>query len=108
MKIPCALLSSSFFGFLWRYSVPWDKSNRKSPSAMATRTAKKQPQPQIPSGKITRRGPGQLSVTEKSFDAVEVFFGVDAYGVEGVGFDVDCDVVFEEAELFEALGLLEG
>jgi len=39
---------------------------------------------------------------------VEIFFGVDAYGVEGGGFDVDVDVVFEEAELFEAFGLFEG
>ena len=39
---------------------------------------------------------------------MEVFFGVDAYGVEVGGFDVDVDAVFEEAELFEALGLFEG
>ena len=39
---------------------------------------------------------------------MEVFFGVDADGVEVGGFDVDVDVVFEEAELFEALGLFEG
>ena len=39
---------------------------------------------------------------------MEVFFGVDAYGVEVSGFDVDVDAVFEEAELFEALGLFEG
>jgi hypothetical protein len=38
---------------------------------------------------------------------VEIFFGVDADGVEGGGFDVDVDVVFEEAELFEAFGLLK-
>ena len=37
----------------------------------------------------------------------EVFFGVYAYGVEVGGFDVEVDVVFEEAELFEALGLFE-
>ena len=37
----------------------------------------------------------------------EVFFGVYAYGVEVGGFYVDGDVVFEEAELFEALGLFE-
>lgn len=37
----------------------------------------------------------------------EVFFGVDAYGVVVGGFDVDVDVVFEEAELFEALDLFE-
>ena len=39
---------------------------------------------------------------------MEVFFGVDADGVEVGGFDVDVDAVFEEAELFEALGLFEG
>jgi len=39
---------------------------------------------------------------------MEVFFGVDTYGVEGSGLDVDVDVVFEEAELFEALSLFEG
>ncbi len=39
---------------------------------------------------------------------MEVFFGVDAYGVEVGGFDVDVDAVFEEAELFEALGVFEG
>jgi hypothetical protein len=39
---------------------------------------------------------------------MEVFFGVDADGVEVGGLDVDVDVVFEEAELLEALGLFEG
>ena len=48
-----------------------------------------------------------LTVEKEGFDAVEVFFGVDAYGVEVGGFDVDGDVVFDEAELFEALGLFE-
>jgi hypothetical protein len=38
---------------------------------------------------------------------VEVFFGVDSDGVVFGGLDVDGDVVFEEAELFEALGLFE-
>jgi hypothetical protein len=38
---------------------------------------------------------------------VQVFFGVDADGVEFGGFDVDVDAVFEEAELLEALGLFE-
>ena len=37
----------------------------------------------------------------------EVFFGVYADGVEGGGFDVDGDLVFEEAELFEAFGVFE-
>ena len=37
------------------------------------------------------------SAAEEGFDAVEVFFGVDAYGVEAGGFDVDVDAVFEEA-----------
>ena len=45
--------------------------------------------------------------TKDGLDALEVFFGVDAYGVEGGGFDVEVDVVFEEAELFEAFGLFE-
>ena len=49
-----------------------------------------------------------LTVEEEGFYAVEIFFGVDAYGVEGGGFDVNVDVVFEEAELFEALDLFEG
>ena len=41
------------------------------------------------------------------FDAVEVFLGVYADGVEcGFGY-IDGDVVFEEAELFEALGEFE-
>jgi hypothetical protein len=47
------------------------------------------------------------SAAEEGFDAVEVFFGVDADGVEAGGFDVDVNVVFEEAELLEALGLFE-
>jgi len=38
---------------------------------------------------------------------LEVFFGVYAYGVVVGGFDVDVDVVFEETELFEALGMFE-
>ena len=38
---------------------------------------------------------------------MEVFFGVDSDCVVFGGFDVDGDVVFEEAELFEALGLFE-
>src|SRR5271170_6799683 len=46
-------------------------------------------------------------LAEEGFDAVEVFFGVDADGVEFGGLDVDGDVVFEEAELLEALGLFE-
>ena len=48
------------------------------------------------------------SAAEEGFDAVEIFFGVDADGVEVGGFDVDVDAVFEEAELLEALGLFEG
>jgi hypothetical protein len=39
---------------------------------------------------------------------VEVFFGIDADGVEAGGFDVNVDVVFEEAELFETLYVFEG
>lgn len=38
---------------------------------------------------------------------MEVFFGVDSDGVVFGGLDVDGDVVFEETELFEALGLFE-
>jgi hypothetical protein len=52
--------------------------------------------------------PLEDSSEEEGFDAVEVLLGVDADGVEVGGFDVDVDVVFEEAELFEALGLFEG
>ena len=52
-----------------------------------------------------RRSLGRL---EESFDFLEVFFGVYAYGVVVGGFDVDVDVVFEDAELFEPLGVLEG
>jgi hypothetical protein len=44
---------------------------------------------------------------EEEFDLGEVGFGVDTDGVVVGGFDVDGDVVFEEAELFEALGLFE-
>jgi hypothetical protein len=44
---------------------------------------------------------------EEGFDEGEVGFGVDADGVVVGGGDVDGDVVFEEAELFEALGLFE-
>jgi hypothetical protein len=39
---------------------------------------------------------------------MQVFFGVDADGVEVGGFDVDVNAVFEEAELFEAFYLFEG
>jgi hypothetical protein len=38
---------------------------------------------------------------------LEIFFGVYAYGVVVGGFDVDVDSIFQEAELFEALGLFE-
>ena len=37
----------------------------------------------------------------------EIFFGVYADGVKLRGLDVDVDVVFKEAELFEAFGLLQ-
>jgi len=47
------------------------------------------------------------SSEEEGFDAVEVLLGVDADGVEVGGFDVDVDAVFQEAELFETLGLFE-
>jgi hypothetical protein len=49
----------------------------------------------------------ELTVAEDGLYTVEVFFRVDAYGVEVGGFYVDVDVVFEEAKLFEALGLFE-
>ena len=55
-----------------------------------------------------RRFAWRLAGLEERFDLFEVFFGVYAYGVVVGGFDVDGDVVFEEAELFEALGLFEG
>ncbi len=45
---------------------------------------------------------------EDGFDGLKVVFGVDADGVDRGGFDVHGDVVFKEAELFEAFGLLEG
>jgi hypothetical protein len=47
-------------------------------------------------------------VAEEDFYATEVFFGIDAYGVVVGGFDVDVNVVFEEAQLFEFFGLFEG
>jgi hypothetical protein len=49
-----------------------------------------------------------LAVEEEGFDSLEVGFGVYADGVEVGGGDVDGDAVFEEAELFEALGVFEG
>jgi hypothetical protein len=49
----------------------------------------------------------RLFVQEEGFYALQVLFGVDSYGVEVGGLDVDGDVVFEEAELFEAFGLFE-
>jgi len=54
---------------------------------------------------ISLRG---LEMPEEGFYPVEVFFGVYAYCVVVGGFDLDGDVVFEEAELFETLDLLEG
>jgi len=47
-------------------------------------------------------------MAEDVFDLLEVFFGVYAYGVVFRGFDVEGDVVFEEAELFKSLGLFKG
>lgn len=41
------------------------------------------------------------------FDALEVFFGVDADGVVGRLGDVDVDAVLKEAKLFELLGGLK-
>jgi hypothetical protein len=45
---------------------------------------------------------------EEGFDAVEVLFGIDADGVVLGGGDVEGEAVFEEAELLETLGALEG
>ena len=55
-----------------------------------------------------RRFAWRLAGLEERFDLLEVFLGVDAYGVVVGGLDVDADTVFEETELFEALDLLEG
>ena len=44
---------------------------------------------------------------KESFDAVKVFFGVDADGVVVGGLDVDVEAVFEEPELLQALGAFE-
>ena len=49
----------------------------------------------------------RLAGLEERFDLFEVFFGVYAYGVVVGGFDVDVDVVFQEAELLEAFDLFE-
>jgi hypothetical protein len=57
---------------------------------------------------VNSQATASRSAAEEGFYAVEVFFGVDTDGVEGGGLDVDVDSVFEEAELFEALGLFEG
>ena len=48
------------------------------------------------------------SAAKEGFDALEIFFSVDAYGVVVGGFDVDVDSVLEETELFQALGLFKG
>ncbi len=39
----------------------------------------------------------RLLFEQDRFDQFQVFFGVDAYGVEVGGLDVKDDVVFEEA-----------
>ncbi len=49
-----------------------------------------------------------LAVQEEGFYALEVGFGVYAYGVEVGGGYVDVEAVLEKAELFEALGDFEG
>ena len=61
----------------------------------------------LPYSYIQASGGLVLGCDEKGFYAAEIFFGVDADGVVGGGFYVDGDVVFEEAELFQALGLFE-
>ncbi len=53
---------------------------------------------------MTLRARSSRGFAKDSFDAEEIGLGVDADGVV-VGFgDVEGKVVFEEAELFEALG----
>jgi hypothetical protein len=49
-----------------------------------------------------------VALEEEGFDAVEVFFSVDADGVVLGGGDVEAEAVFEETELLEALGTFEG
>src|ERR1017187_7407460 len=49
----------------------------------------------------------KLAAAEDGLDEAEVGLGVDADGVEVGGLDVDGEAVFEEAELFEALGALQ-
>src|ERR1039458_8232423 len=49
----------------------------------------------------------KLAAEEDGLDEAEVGLGVDADGVEIGGLDVDGEAVFEEAELFEALGALQ-
>jgi hypothetical protein len=48
-----------------------------------------------------------VMLAEEGLYALEIFFGIDSDGVEFGGLDVDGDVVFEEAELFEAFDLFE-
>ncbi len=50
----------------------------------------------------------ELMPAEEGLYAAEVGFGVYADGVVGGFGDVDVDVVFEQAELFQAFGLFEG
>ena len=57
-------------------------------------------------GNMLRRT-GHLSFEEYVFDSLQVGLGVYADRVELRGGDVDVEAVFEEAELFEALGLFE-
>jgi hypothetical protein len=45
-------------------------------------------------GKVKSKNKDVGSAAEEGFDAVEVFFGVDAYGVEVGGFDIDVYAVF--------------
>ena len=47
-----------------------------------------------------RRFAWRLAGLEERFDLLEVFLGVDAYGVVVGGLDVEADAVFKEAELF--------
>jgi len=50
----------------------------------------------------------QDTLFQNLFHALQVFFRVDANGVEVGGGDVEGEVVFEQAKLFEAFGALEG
>jgi hypothetical protein len=56
---------------------------------------------------VLLRWRSNLSISQNLFDALQVFFGVYADGVAGGLAYVDGDAVFEQAQLLEALDLLE-